>query len=925
MRLQESIAMEIDLHRAIDGLPGLVWTASSDGCIDFVNQRWCEYTGISLEESFAGGWMQPLHPDDQAAALAAWQSCLDSGSAGDAEARIRRHDGVYRSFLVEISPLRDESGEILEWCGLNTDIEDHKGTGSACLLQLFRMVVDSLPTPVLLVKPDGGLLHQNSKTIEIYGVESWEKHNYDYLVHPDDRHLSSFAQGAMARGEPFELEWRTHGPGDVFRWTHTHAAPVKDSQGRIVFWCLHLNDIDDRKRAEALLAGEKRLLEMVAKGLPILDPLCQLVEEIDNECHSGILLIDSATDRFFRKGGASKSASTYMDALDGAPGTGKNGPCKIAATTKRPVIVADMASDLRWSPQWRELSMAYELRACWSTPILSRSHEALGAFAIYRKVPGKPTKFQRDMMGRIAHIASIAIERERSDKALRRSEESFRTMMKTTPDGVSVIARDGTILQANWDSSDLMMAPEPDALVGKCAFDFIVPEHRQSYIKFHEDVCNGERGFFEFDVINTAGDRRHLELHAAPMHYSDGSTVRLGVVRDITARKRADEELRRSAALMAKAQQLSACGSFYWCTGEDEIIWSEQLYRMHDIALGMRITLPLIATRVHPEDLGLMDDVIEQVKTRENLRVDYRLLLPDGTVRYLHLEANATPQSNGEMECVGAIQDVTERRQSEEALSTLRFELAHVTRVNSLGALTASIAHEINQPLAGIITNASTGLRMLGSEPPNVEGALETLRRSLRDGRRASEVMTRLRVLFSKRAVSKDAVDLVEAVREVVELLRTEIRRNRIVMRMDVEDDVPRVTGDRVQLQQVILNLVMNASEAMRGVDDRVRDLLIRIEHEDQDKVLVAVTDTGKGFAPEQASKLFDPFFSTKKDGMGIGLSVCRTIIESHGGGLRARPNEGHGATFTFCIPVRSDGSLAAQHPDAGEHGGGSL
>jgi signal transduction histidine kinase len=213
---------------------------------------------------------------------------------------------------------------------------------------------------------------------------------------------------------------------------------------------------------------------------------------------------------------------------------------------------------------------------------------------------------------------------------------------------------------------------------------------------------------------------------------------------------------------------------------------------------------------------------------------------------------------------------------------------------------------------------------MLGSEPPNVEGALETLRRSLRDGRRASEVMTRLRALFSKGAVSNGVVDLGEAVREVVELLRTEIRRHRAAMQLEAEDDLPKVTGDRVQLQQVMLNLVINACEAMRGVDDRPRELVIRIGRDGEDMVLVAVSDTGKGFAPEQESKLFDPFFSTKKDGMGIGLSVCRTIIESHGGRLRARPNEGYGATFSFSVPALLERSLTAEHADASGHEGGN-
>jgi len=406
------------------------------------------------------------------------------------------------------------------------------------------------------------------------------------------------------------------------------------------------------------------------------------------------------------------------------------------------------------------------------------------------------------------------------------------------------------------------------------------------------------------------------------MQIGDVMVVQLGMMRDITARKQAEEALRRSAALMAKAQQLSGCGSFYWCIVEDEILWSDQLYRIFDFALGTRITLDLIATRVHPEDLHLMTEVVARAKAGENLVVDHRLRMPDGRVKYLHLEAHGSRDARGQVEYIGAIHDVTERRQSEEALNQLRVELAHVARVNSLGALTASIAHEINQPLAGIMTNANTGLRMLGAEPPNIEGARETVRRTLRDGRRAAEVMAHLRALFSKKMIRNEAVDLFEAVGEVAELLRTEIRRNRIVLRLDADKDLPKVTGDRVQLQQVILNLMINAVEAMRDVEDRLRQLSIRVERDGGERVRVAVTDTGSGIDQEQAAKLFDAFFTTKREGMGIGLSVCRTIIESHGGRLWATPNDGPGATFSFSVPAHAESGMTTECVEGVEHGG---
>jgi C4-dicarboxylate-specific signal transduction histidine kinase len=258
------------------------------------------------------------------------------------------------------------------------------------------------------------------------------------------------------------------------------------------------------------------------------------------------------------------------------------------------------------------------------------------------------------------------------------------------------------------------------------------------------------------------------------------------------------------------------------------------------------------------------------------------------------------------------VQDVTERWLSDEALSKVRSELAHIARVTSLGALTASIAHEVNQPLSGIVTNASTCLRMLAADPPNVEGARETARRTIRDGHRASEVITRLRTLFSKQDATTAAVDLNEATREVMALSRSELQRHRVMLRADLADDLPPVTGDRVQLQQVILNLLLNAAEAMRGVDDRPRQVVLRTTRDDDDRVRLTVHDAGTGFAPHDADRLFDAFYTTKRGGMGIGLSVSRSIIESHQGRLWAALHNGPGATFAFSLPRSPDGVTGA-------------
>ena len=233
----------------------------------------------------------------------------------------------------------------------------------------------------------------------------------------------------------------------------------------------------------------------------------------------------------------------------------------------------------------------------------------------------------------------------------------------------------------------------------------------------------------------------------------------------------------------------------------------------------------------------------------------------------------------------------------------LQLELADANRIATLGQLSASIAHELNQPLTGIITNCGACLRMLTSDPLNLDGAREAVRRTMRDGHRASDVIARLRALFNKQEPASESVDLNEATREVIALSLGEIQTSRVIVRTDFADHLPVVTADRVQLQQVVLNLLRNALDAMSAVEDRPRDLLISTERETDGSVRLSVRDAGTGFDPQLAARLFDTFYTTKSDGMGIGLSVSRSIIENHQGRLRAVLNDGPGATFSFSVP----------------------
>jgi PAS domain S-box-containing protein len=442
-------------------------------------------------------------------------------------------------------------------------------------------------------------------------------------------------------------------------------------------------------------------------------------------------------------------------------------------------------------------------------------------------------------------------------------------------------------------------------------------------------LASCEPGEIEARLRRFDGAYRRFLLRTAPLADASGHIIKwCGMYVDIEDRKQAlgyaprertqrDAALRRSQDFLAETRRLSLTGGFSKRVATGEIVWSDEVYRIFEFDPTVPLTLERILTRVHPEDVPSFDEMIARQQRGTDYEHEYRLLMPDKSVKYVHVVAHATRDQGGQLEYIAAIQDVTQRQLSEEALARARAELAHVARASSLGALTASIAHEVNQPLSGIITNASTCLRMLAAHPPNVDGARETARRTIRDGNRASEVITRLRALFTKKSTTTEPVDLNEATREVIALLRSELQRNRVVLRTELEDDLSSVISDRVQLQQVILNLVRNGSDAMSSVDDRPRTLLIKTERDEDQHVRLRVQDAGVGFAPQDAERLFQAFYTTKADGMGIGLSVSRSIIESHHGRLWAEPNNGPGATFSFSIPLRPEAAKDGYVPGA--------
>jgi signal transduction histidine kinase len=365
------------------------------------------------------------------------------------------------------------------------------------------------------------------------------------------------------------------------------------------------------------------------------------------------------------------------------------------------------------------------------------------------------------------------------------------------------------------------------------------------------------------------------------------------------------DELRRSEAYLSEAQRLSHTGTFGWKASSGEIYWSEESFRIFEYDPASTPTLELLALRVHPDDVARFRQVAERAGCDgQDFAHEYRLRMPDARVKQINVVARALRNDAGDVEFVGAVMDVTAIRLAERELQKTQADLAHVMRVTSLGELTASIAHEVNQPLGAVLINAEACLSWLDHQQPNLTEAHAALERIVRDGTRAGEVIRRVRTLAKKTDAKMAPVNLNEVLSEALTLVQHELLSSRVALRMEQAGPLPVILADKVQLQQVILNLVINGIEAMQSITDRPRELVIRSEQDDARKVRVTVTDCGVGFSADSANQLFDAFFTTKSSGMGMGLSICRSIIELHGGRIWAVPNVPHGATIHFTLPM---------------------
>lgn len=853
----------------VDNVPGFICTMTASGEVEFFNRPVLEYFGKTLDELKTSALTNEVHSDDLPGVLLAWKHSVSTGEPYEIEHRLRRFDGVYRWFQARGLAERRAGGGIVRWYLLLTDIDDRKRSEEiARQSQLtIRSIIDSIPGYVHTMRADGSVEFVNQRILEFFQRTTDELNDWAPLIHPEDQEaVVSQWYASIATGKPYDQIHRVRRADGEWRWFHSRGLPLRDASGQIVRWCNLLVDIDERKKAEEALRSSQRELSVIIETMPGLVWCASPDGELSYVNGRILGYLGVERDNLLAGGWAH-----FLHPDDVA---------SVVAAWSNSVASGE----------------AFEVQA--------RLRGGDGAYRWFHSL----SQLGRDTEGNPARWYGVMIDVDDRKRAEEKVQEAYLRLAEAQQlSKTGSFITDLLVDDHNWSEEAFRIFDfDPKVKVSvQMIRDMVHPDDLPS---FDTVIAQGMKGIdvdFVFRIVTSLGAIKHIRGVARVMEHVAGRPLFVGALQDVTQSKVEEEQVRRSEAFLAEAQRLTRIGSFSWRVEDNEIRWSVELYRIFEFDQGLPVTFDLIGSRVHPDDLPLMSDMIGKSQSAANhLEYQHRIVMPNRSIKHLHFTAHSRRDPEGRLEYIGAVQDVTQRHLAEAALATARAELANAAKISSLGVLTASIAHEVSQPLSGIITNASTCLRMLERDSPNVDNVREMARLTLRDGKRASDVILRLRALFSKKEFAREPVDLNDAAREVIVLSLTDLERNRVILRTEFADDLPLAPGDRIQLQQVISNLLRNASEAMSAVDDRPRLLHIAIRPHPGRQVCLSVADAGVGLDSERIDRLFEPFYTTKSNGMGIGLSVSRSIIESHQGRLWATPNEGPGATFSFSIPA---------------------
>jgi PAS domain S-box-containing protein len=509
-----------------------------------------------------------------------------------------------------------------------------------------------------------------------------------------------------------------------------------------------------------------------------------------------------------------------------------------------------------------------------------------------------------------ADLLAEIVQRNLAEEELRRSEDRMRSLVETVKD-YAIFGLDPSGRVVSWNvGAEHIKGYDAKEIMGQHFSRFYPPESLLIDLPEMQLRVAASEGRFEEDGwrVRKDGSRFWANMVITALRDRDGDLLGFSkITRDLTERKRAEEALRESEEQLRLAQKASGSGVWDWNPRTGIVSWSEEHSRIFGVEPGQQDRpWKSFLQLVHAEDRARLEsEANSALKPSGELEVEYRIGRADDQVRWV-VSKGQTHCGDGDepIRMIGLTQDITERKQLEQALLKTQTELAHLSRVMTMGELTSSIAHEVNQPLAAVVTNGDACLRWIAAEPPNLNKVRESVASIIQQAARAGEVITRIRALAKKATPQKTALRIDELIFEVIGLVGGELAKHHVFLETELESGLPVVFGDRVQLQQVILNLIANGIEAMSTVTGRPRDLSIATKTTEGGQILISVRDCGSGLTPELIDHVFEAFFTTKQAGIGLGLSISRTIVETHGGRLWATPNPAHGATFQFTLPL---------------------
>src|SRR5713101_940898 len=563
----------------------------------------------------------------------------------------------------------------------------------------IQLLVDSIPALIHTASPDGYLDYFNKPWLEYFGVTldkvaGW---NWTAFIHPEDvEGIVAKWRACIATGETFEYETRVRRANGEYRWMFHRKVPLRDANGNIVKWYGSSLDIEDRKRTEALLSAEKRLLEMTATDVTlarILNVLCLFIEEQRSGTLASVLLLnpDGVYLRFAAGPSIPNEWKQQMERMPIGPCAGS---CGTAAFTRSPVIVSDIATDPLWEvPEHRASALKHGLRASWSSPVLSSNGKVLGTFCIYYREPRSPEAQDLELIKSATHLVGVAIERDRAKQALQLSE-AYLT-------GAQSLSHTGSF-GCKLSTGEMFWSEETFRIYGydrstkpsvERVLQRVHPEDR-ALVQEHMDQANrdGNDCHVECRLLLPDDSVKHVRIEAHASKDESGNTEFIGAVVDITPTKQAEQDLQHSEAYLAEAQKLSHTGSFGWKPDSGEIVWSDETYGIFEYDRAEKPTLNMVFQRIHPEDRALAQQVIDGVSRSTDFEHEYRLIMPSGAIKHIHVRAHALLDSSGNIEVVGAVTDITERKTAEEALRSSEGYLAEAQKMSQTGSWAWSAA-----------------------------------------------------------------------------------------------------------------------------------------------------------------------------------------------------------------------------------------